>query len=83
MVSANVIQSEKGLRALIERNLNKEIHPGTKPSCDFIYKILEDAYEQGLKYDISDMKNEIFAFAAHSTNQSDYCIKLVKQMHFK
>ena len=83
MVSANVIQSEKGLGALIERNLNKEIHPGTKPSCDFIYKILEDAYEQGLKYDISDMKNEIFAFAAHSTNQSDYCIKLVKQMHFK
>lgn len=83
MVSANVIQSEKGLRALIERNLNKEIHPGTKPSCDFIYKILEDAYEQGLKYDVSDMKNEIFAFAAHSTNQSDYCIKLVKQMHFK
>lgn len=83
MVSANVIQSEKGLRALIERNLNKEIHPGTKPSCDFIYKILEDAYEQGLKYDISDMKNKIFAFAAHSTNQSDYCIKLVKQMHFK
>ena len=83
MVSANVIQSEKGLRALIERNLNKEIHPGTKPSCDFIYKILEDAYEQGLKYDISDMKNDIFAFAAHSTNQSDYCIKLVKQMHFK
>lgn len=83
MVSSNVIQSEKGLRALIERNLNKEIHPGTKPSCDFIYKILEDAYEQGLKYDISDMKNEIFAFAAHSTNQSDYCIKLVKQMHFK
>ena len=83
MVSANVIQSEKGLRSLIERNLNKEIHPGTKPSCDFIYKILEDAYEQGLKYDISDMKNEIYAFAAHSTNQSDYCIKLVKQMHFK
>jgi len=83
VVANNVIQSEKGLRALIQRNLNKEIHPGTKPSCDFIYKILEDAYEQGLKYDISDMKNEIFAFAAHSTNQSDYCIKLVKQMHFK
>ena len=83
MVSTNVIQSEKGLRNLIQRNLNKEIHPGTKPSCDFIYKILEDAYEQGLKYDVSDMKNEIYAFAAHSTNQSEYCIKLVKQMHFK
>jgi len=83
MVSSDVIKSEKGLRKLIERNLNKEIHPGTKPSIDFIYKILEDAYEQGLKFDVSDMKNEIYAFAAHSTNQSEYCVKLVKQMHFK
>lgn len=83
MVSSDVIKSEKGLRSLIERNLRKEIHPGTKPSCDFIYKILEDAYEQGLKYDLSDMKNQIYAFAAHSTNQSEYCVKLVKRMHFK
>ena len=83
MVSSDVIKSEKGLRSLIERNLRKEIHPGTKPSIDFIYKILEDAYEQGLKFDLSDMKNQIYAFAAHSTNQSEYCVKLVKQMHFK
>lgn len=83
VVGKNVIKSEIGLRKLIERNLNKEIHPGTKPSVDFIYKILEDAYEQGLKYDLSDMKNEIYAFAANSTNQAEYCIKLVKQMHFK
>lgn len=83
VVGENVIKSEIGLRKLIERNLNKEIHPGTKPSVDFIYKILEDAYEQGLKYDVSDMKNEIYAFAANSTNQAEYCIKLVKQMHFK
>ena len=83
MVSSDVIKSEKGLRNLIERNMRKEIHPGTKPSIDFIYKILEDAYDQGLKYDVSDMKNDIYAFAAHSTNQSEYCVKLVKQMHFK
>lgn len=83
VVGENVIKSEIGLRKLIERNLNKEIHPGTKPSVDFIYKILEDAYEQGLKYDLSDMKNKIYAFAANSTNQAEYCIKLVKQMHFK
>ena len=83
LVGDNVIKSEIGLRKLIERNLNKEIHPGTKPSVDFIYKILEDAYEQGLKYDLSDMKNDIYAFAANSTNQAEYCIKLVKQMHFK
>ena len=83
MVSADVIKSEKGLRQMIERNMQKEFHPGTKPSVDFIYKILEDAYERGMKYDVSDMKNDIYAFAANSTNQSSYCIKLVNQMHFK
>ena len=83
MVSKEVIKSEKGLRSLIKRNLNKEIHPGTKPSIDFIHKILEDAYESGMKYDVSDMQNAVFAFAANSTNQADYCIKLVSKMHFK
>lgn len=83
MISNDTIKSEKGLRQLIMRNLNKEIHPGTKPSVDFIYKILEDAYEQGLKYDLSDMKNEIYAFAAASSNQSETCLKIVSQMHFK
>jgi hypothetical protein len=29
------------------------------------------------------MKNEVYAFAMNSTNQSDYCIKLVNKMHFK
>ena len=83
MVSDNVIKSEIGIRKMIKRNMEKEFHPGTKPSIDFIYKILEDAYERGLKYDVSDMKNEIYAFAMNSTNQSDYCIKLVSKMHFK
>ena len=83
LVNFEAVKSEKKLRELIKRNLNKEIHPGTKPSIDFIYKILEDAYTSGLHYDISDMKNDIFAFAANSTNQASYCIKLVSQMKFK
>ena len=83
MVSDNVIKSEIGIRKMIQRNMQKEFHPGTKPSIDFIYKILEDAYERGVKYDVSDMKNDIYAFAMNSTNQSEYCIKLVNQMHFK
>ena len=82
MISKEVIKSEKGLRSMIKRNLNKEIHPGTKPSIDFIHKILEDAYESGMHYDVSDMYNEVFAFAASSTNKADYCIKLVSKMHF-
>jgi len=77
------LKNEKALRTTIKRNLNKEYHAATKPSVDFIYKILEDAYNTGVSYDLTDMKNAVYAFAAGSTNQADYCLKLVKKMHFK
>lgn len=83
LLNKEVIKSEKGLRTMIHRNMMKEIHPGTKPSMDFIYKILEDAYTSGLKYDVSDLYNDIVAFAANSTNQAEYCLTLVDKMHFK
>lgn len=83
VVNTKVVQSEMGLRVQIKRNLNKEIHPATKPSIDFIHKILTDAYESGMTYDVSDMRNAVLAFAANSTNKADYCIKLVNKMPFK
>lgn len=83
VINFEAVKNEKALRTLIKRNMDKEYHPGTKPSVDFIYKSLEDAYNSGLKYDVSDLKNSVFAFAANSTNQADYCIKLVNKMHFK
>ena len=83
MVDFKSISNEKGLRTLIKRNLNKEIHGATKPSIDFIYKILQDAYESGMNYDVSDLRQAVLAFAANSTHQSEYCIKLVNKMEFK
>ena len=83
MVNFEGIKNEKGIRTLIKRNLNKEYHAATKPSIDFIHKILEEAYNDGTKYDVSDMYNAVLAFAASSTNKADYCIKLVNKMKFK
>lgn len=82
MTNEGAIKSERKLRELIERNLRKEIHPGTKPSIDFIHKILEDAYESGMKYDVTDMRQAILTFAMGSTHQAEYCIKLVNKMKF-
>lgn len=82
MIDNKSIKSEKSLRELIERNLRKEIHPGTKPSIDFINKILADAHDAGLSYDIRDMRSKILAFAASSTNQAQACIKIVQKMNF-
>ena len=82
MIDFDVVKSEKGLRSLIKRNLNKEIHPATKPSIDFIFKILSDAHKSGLKYDVTDMRPAVLLFATNSTNQANYCVKLVNEMKF-
>jgi len=83
MLDNNIIKNEKILRIMITKNLKKEIHQGTKPSVDFIYKILEDARCGGFSYDVTDMRNSVLSFAANSTHQADYCIKLVNKMNFK
>lgn len=83
VINFDGFRSESALRTMIKRNLNKEIHPSTKCSVDFIYKNLDDAYTQGLKYDVTDMRNAVYAFAAGSTNQADYCLKLVGKMKFR
>lgn len=77
------LKNEKALRTLIKKNLNKEIHPSTKPSVDFIFKILDDAYQSGMVYDVSDMRNAIISFANGSTNQAINCLKIVNKMPFK
>lgn len=83
MINWEGVKNEKVLRSMIKRNLNKEYHGATKPSVDYIYNLLEDSYSRGIKYDVTDMRNAIMAFAANSTNQSDYCLKMVAKMKFK
>lgn len=83
MVNFKEIENETHLRNIIKQHLRKEIFPNTKPSMDMIYKTVEEAYESGMVYDISDMENGIVAFALSSTNQAQYCMKLASKMHYK
>ena len=82
MMDQQVVKTEKALRDLIQRNLDKEIHPATKPSIDFIKKILDDAYASDLVYDVSDMRGRVLSFAMNSTNQAEACVSLVSKMKF-
>ena len=83
LINFEGVKNEKALRSMIAKNLNKEYHSATKPSVDFIFKILEDAYNSGMSYDVTSLRNSVYNFAANSTNQAEYCIKLVNKMHFK
>jgi hypothetical protein len=83
VLSPTTYANEASLRRHVLAQLRKETHPGTKPSVDFIAKILDDAYKSGMPYDLTDMKNDIVAFASNSTNQSAASLKIVSRMRFK
>ena len=83
LINRDGLKNERMIRNLIERHLNKEIMGSTAPSVQMIHKILNEAYESGVCYDVSDMRNAVYTLAASSTNQADKCLKLVNQMKFK
>lgn len=81
--SLDIIKNEKALRVMIKKCLNKENHGATKPEVDFIKYLLDQAYNSGMKYDVSDLHNTILIFAAGSTHQAEKCLELVQQMQFR
>lgn len=83
MLKGEQIKSERALRELIKRSLRKEINGHTKPEIDFIHHILEEAYNSGLKYDVTDLRPAVQTFAISSSNQADYCLRLVSKMQFQ
>lgn len=83
MLDFDGYKSEKQLMQGIEKCLRKEHHGATKPEVDFIKKMLDDAYDSGMHYDLTPMRPRILAFAMGSTNQKDICVKIVNKMHFK
>lgn len=83
MFDGDCLKNEKAIRTVIRRNLNKEYHPATKPSIDFIFKTLEDSYNSGIVYDVTDLRPAVQAFAINSTNNAEYCLKKVGLMRFQ
>lgn len=82
MLSEKAIMSVGGLRRLINRCLKKEFGSTTE-NINFIKDILDEMYDSGMPYDVTDMYGDILAFAIGSTHQSDNCCKKVDQMKFK
>lgn len=82
MINKKHVQDENHLRSLIAKALRKEVHANTAPSVNFIKSILDEAYESGITYDVTDARNAVISFAMSSTNQKDRCLKMVQQMHF-
>lgn len=82
MINFTVIKNERMLRQMIAKAIRKEHHGATKPECDFIKMILDKAYEQGLNYDVSDLRPNVLEFALNSSHNSEYCVDLISEMKF-
>jgi hypothetical protein len=82
MLKTSAIKTERGIRDMITRNLQKEFHPSTKSSIDFIAHILREAKKSGVVYDVTDMRQKLLVFANNSTNQARACQQTIARMDF-
>lgn len=80
VIRTEVVHSEKTLRSTIEKALRREVHANTKPTIDFIEKVLTTARTTGIEYDLSDLEPAVISFAASSTNHAHAC--MVRAMNF-
>ena len=78
--SEEILWNEKKMRTSVERNLRKEYHDATKPSVDFIAHIFKRAEQSGVKYDLTDMRQAVLAFAMNSSNNAKYCMGVVRDI---
>lgn len=84
VVKGNVIKTAASLQRFIVNCLHKKYEPhATKPSVEFIYSKLEEAYASGMVYDVTNMRDSIRNFAMGSTHNAEYCLRLVNKMKFK
>ncbi len=78
------IENEKHLRNKIAQALRKEVEPGKTVTCvQYIKDVLDKAYAmKDFTYDVSDLKDTIYAFACSSTHQPGTCVDMYTKMHF-
>lgn len=77
---SSIIEDEIHLRNLIAKGLNREIHPNTAPSVSYICHMIDEAHNNDVKYDISDLKESITTFAQQSRNQMNECLRKVSNI---
>lgn len=92
MVDISVVEYERYLINLIRKAIRTKNDPEckdpipncehTKPCCDFIKHVLDEAYKSGKHYDVSQMRKSVYALAMGSTNNKRYCTDLVRKMKF-
>ncbi len=84
VINFEAVNLEKALETTIRKCLMREVHADTTSNIDFIKKILDDAYASGKSYSIDPkLRQKVFIFASNSTNQSEKCLRVFKDMKWE
>ena len=93
MVDISVVEYERYLVNCIRKAMRSAREPDyadaiescrhTKPACDYIKYILDQAYESGKHYDVANMRKTVYGFAMGSSNNKRYCTDLVRKMRWQ
>lgn len=68
-----VFENEKHLRSTITKIMKEKSGGGTAPAVKLIGKVLDDAYNQGIHYDLTDIRQNVENFACNSTHHANEC----------
>ena len=87
VINFDGIKDEMHLRNMVKMAVNKEIRPyGEEPktiTCvKYIRDILKQAQEGEMKYDLRDLSEMVYAFAAHSRHNAEECLNIYYSMDF-
>lgn len=83
VLNDNALKDAKHLRQRVLKALRKEIEPGFTTTCiNYIEAQLLEAQEKGIPYDLKDLDNAVFSFAAASSHNKDACLKKYYGMKF-
>lgn len=85
VIDIQKVKDDKHLHNLIINQFRKKTagETSTNEACNFIYHLVEEeAYKDGVSYDIRDLENDIRAFANNSSNHARECVRKMAKMHF-
>ena len=87
LVNFEGIKDDLHLRNLIKMAINKNCRPyGESPKTITCVKMIRDllkqAQDNGMKYDLRDLDEAVYAFAAHSKHNAEECLNIYYSMDF-
>lgn len=78
------IKDAEHLVNAIRKAMRKEIAPYSTVCCvDYIGKVLNEAYESGMKYDVTELKPQVLAFAGGSHHHALECMDKAEAFPYK